>query len=136
MGNSITPHEKDLLTSHPQFKSAKLIHHKDHYSITSRVSCDEETYDQWKNMLDRDIKKLKNSDFLLIPNTYNFEKDNFCGSTGHVEVSFIYHTKRLTTNPIRTCFLRKSPEGEKVNNPLLKPTYGSCCMHLLAPNRR
>ncbi len=95
MGNKVNKQQTELVSSHPNFKNARMITEKDHRLIRTSLPSDGEGYDAWKNFLNRDIKKLENTEFLLIPKRHTLNKDNFCTHTGNVEVYFLLKVDRL-----------------------------------------
>jgi hypothetical protein len=52
MGNkAYTKDQVELLSSHPNFKKAKVITEKDQRHITTTVPSDDKGYDEWKKLL-------------------------------------------------------------------------------------
>lgn len=58
MGNKQAKEQVDLVSSHPNFKVAKVITEKDQRSIKTIVPSDDEGYNAWKKALSKDAKKL------------------------------------------------------------------------------
>ncbi len=58
MGNKMNNQQPELISSHPNFKNAKVITEKNHRIIRTSIPSDEEKYDEWKKFVKRDIKKL------------------------------------------------------------------------------
>lgn len=72
--------------NHPRFQNIKVIkNNDDEEKIEVKVAvANEKEYNQWVAAL----KELPNdAENFLLPESYEFEKEGFCGSTGFVTVS-------------------------------------------------
>ena len=58
MGNKHTKEQVELVSSHSNFKVAKVITEKDQRSIKTFIPSDDEGYSAWKKALAKDAKKL------------------------------------------------------------------------------
>ena len=86
MGNKYTKDQVDLVSSHPNFKTAKVITEKDLRHITTTVASDDEGYNAWKKLLSKHEANLSKSQFLLHPTKHAFNKQGLCAHTGNVVV--------------------------------------------------
>jgi hypothetical protein len=90
MGNkAYTKDQVDLVSSHPVFKTAKVITEKDQRHITTTVASDDEGYNAWKKLLVKHEKVLAKNQFLLLPKKHAFSKQGLCAHTGNVTVKII-----------------------------------------------
>lgn len=89
MGNKYTKDQVDLVSSHPNFKNAKVITEKDQRKIQTTIPSDDEGYSTWKKLLSKHEKALHKSQFILLPKTHTFNKQGLCAHTGNVVVIFI-----------------------------------------------
>jgi hypothetical protein len=92
MGNKQAKEQVDLVSSHPNFKVAKVISEKELRYIKTTLPSDDEGYTAWKKILNRDSKLLEKTQFILLPKKHVLNKQGLCSHSGNVEVT-------LSTNP-------------------------------------
>jgi hypothetical protein len=89
MGQKYTKDQVDLVSSHPNFKVAKVITEKDQRHIQTTLASDDKGYDAWKKLLSQHEKGLQKSQFILLPKHHSFSKQGMCAHTGNVVVLLI-----------------------------------------------
>lgn len=95
MGNKYTKDQVDLYSTHPSFKTAKVITEKDQRTIQTVIPSDDEGYSAWKKLLSKHEKALAKSSFLLLPKNHTFNKQGLCAHTGNAVVILLFSIGRL-----------------------------------------
>lgn len=95
MGNKHSTEQVELVSTHPNFKVAKVITENEYRYIKAIIPTDDESYTAWKKLLIRDANLLEKSEFLLLPKNYILNKEGMCSHSGNVEVFLSNHQGRL-----------------------------------------
>jgi hypothetical protein len=87
MGNkAYTKDQVELVSSHPAFKSAKVVTENDQRRIVTTVPSDDEGYNTWKKLLAKHEKLLAKNHFHLLPQKHLYNKQGLCANSGNVSV--------------------------------------------------
>jgi hypothetical protein len=135
MGNKSVKEQVNLESTHPNFKSAKVLTEKEVRSIKTTIPSDDEGYNAWKKLLTRDQKILDNSHFLLLPKKHTYNKSGLCSHSGNVEVSFLLNL-RSTTSTFLTFSQNKSQTDNKNSKDSENLIFGICCTVWSVPLRK
>lgn len=121
MGQKYTKDTVDLVSSHPTFKTAKVITEKDQRHIATVVASDDEGYNAWKKLLTKHEKKLGKNEFLLLPKKHTFTKQGLCAHTGNVAVRCLITIDWLRLLPIHSLRINRKPTWKATKIQIIWP---------------